>query len=67
MLEGSLCTKLSTELTVGFVLILLDGTVKTDRFLDGMEEGWVDTLGKLDGINVGTPVLIFSQIGLLDS
>ena len=44
----------------------LDGAAEIDGFADSMEDGWADTLGDSDGINVGTPVLVGLVLGWLD-
>ena len=51
---------------MGLILGWLDGAAKIDGFADGMEDGWVDILGDLYGINVGTPELLGLVLGWLD-
>ena len=63
---GLLGCELGTPVAVGLVLGWLDGAAETDGFEDDMEDGWADTLGDSDAIDVGTPVLVGLVLGWLD-
>ena len=48
------------------MLCWLDGAIEVEGLSDGMEDGWADTLGDSDGIDVGTLVVVGFVLGWLD-
>jgi len=62
-LGGALACKLGTPLDVVIILGWSDGAAGMEGIADGITEGWTDTLGDLDSINVGTPVLVGPMLG----
>ena len=52
-----LISKLGNLVAIGVARGWLDGNTAMDRFSEGMEDGYKDTLGKLDGADEGSPVL----------